>query len=70
VDNLKALRRRKHLTQKELGALTVNIFTREIKRVEPANDGRGSTHLLLSEPPRELYVRQSDTESKRLMGEP
>ena len=56
------------LTRRDTG-VTVNLFAREIKRVKPAKDGLGGTRLLLSGPSRELFVRQSDAEVKRLMGE-
>jgi hypothetical protein len=57
------------LIRRDTGA-TVNLFAREIRRVEPAKDDQGGTRLLLSGPPRELFVRQSNAEVKRLMGEP
>ena len=57
------------LTRRDTGA-TVNLFAQEIRHVKPAKDGLGGTRLLLSGPPRELFVRQSDVEVKRLMGEP
>ena len=44
--------------------------SQEIKRVEPAKDDQGGARLLLVGPSRELFVRQSDAEVKRLMGEP
>jgi len=56
------------LTRRDTGA-TVNLFAQEIRRLEPAKDGLGDTQLLLSGPSRELFVRQSDAEVKRLMGE-
>ena len=56
------------LTRRDTGA-TVNLFAREIRRVETAKDGHGGTWLLLSGPTREMFVRQSEAEIKRLMGE-
>ena len=57
------------LTRRDTGAM-VSLFAQEIRRVEPAKDGRDDTHLLLSGPPRELFVCQADIEVKRLMSEP
>ena len=57
------------LTRRDTGA-TINLFAQEIKRVEPAKDDQGGARLLLVGPSRELFVRQSDAEVKRLMGEP
>ena len=57
------------LTGRDTG-VTINLFTQEIKRVEPAKDDQGGARLLLVGPSRELFVRQSDAEVKRLMGEP
>ncbi len=57
------------LTRRDTGA-TVDLFAREIRRVEPAKDGRGGARLLLIGPSRELFVRQSVDEVKCLISEP
>jgi hypothetical protein len=57
------------LTRRDTGVM-INLLTQEIKRVEPAKDDQGGARLLLVGPSRELFVRQSDAEVKRLMGEP